>query len=82
MGPSVGQVNLQYLAGYDAVIETWLVVPLNGEPTLLLAIPFHVTNARAISYVKALAGCPGPPLRDLVQEGDNSRGRGAAAAQA
>lgn len=52
MGPSVGQVNLQYLARYAAVIETWLVLPREGPPTLLLAVPFHIPNARAISYVK------------------------------
>jgi Xaa-Pro aminopeptidase len=52
IGTSVGQVNLQYLARYAAVVETFLVVPLNGEPTLLVAIPYHVANARAISCVK------------------------------
>jgi Xaa-Pro aminopeptidase len=52
VGGSVGQVNLQYLARYAAVIETWLVVPLDGEPTMLLAIPYHIPNAQAISYVK------------------------------
>lgn len=51
LGNSVGQVNVQYLARYAAVIETFLVLPADGEPTLLLAIPFHVPNARAISYV-------------------------------
>jgi Xaa-Pro dipeptidase len=52
IGNSVGQVNLQYLTGYGAVIETFLVVPASGEATMLLAIPFHVNNARAISYVQ------------------------------
>jgi Xaa-Pro aminopeptidase len=52
VGTSIGQVNLQYLARYAAVVETYLVVPQDGEPTLLLAIPYHVANARTISYVK------------------------------
>jgi Xaa-Pro aminopeptidase len=52
LGNSVGQVNLQYLARYAAVIETFLVLLQGGEPTLFLAIPFHVPNAHAISYVK------------------------------
>ncbi len=52
IGNSVGQVNLQYLARYAAVYETWLVVPPAGEPTLLLGVPFHIPNAKAISSVQ------------------------------
>lgn len=52
LGNSVGQVNLQYLARYAAVIETWLVVPPDGEPTMCLAVPFHIPNARVISSVQ------------------------------
>jgi|GEM_PF-269700 len=52
MGNSPGQVNVQYLSGYAAVIETFLVVPQSGEPTLMVAIPFHIPNARAISCIK------------------------------
>jgi Xaa-Pro aminopeptidase len=52
IGTSVGQVNVQYLARYAAVVETFLVVPQSGDPTMLLAIPYHVQNAREISYVQ------------------------------
>lgn len=52
IGNSVGQVNLQYLARYAAVFETWLVVPASGEPTMLLGVPFHIPNAKAISSVQ------------------------------
>ena len=52
IGNSVGQVNLQYLARYAAVIETWLVVPPAGEPTMFLAVPYHIPNAKVISSVQ------------------------------
>jgi Xaa-Pro aminopeptidase len=52
MGNSQGQVNLQYVARYAAVIETYLLFPANGEPTMFLAVPYHIPNARAISYVQ------------------------------
>lgn len=52
MGNSQGQVNLQYLARYAAVIETYLLFPAHGEPTMFLAVPYHIPNARAIAYVQ------------------------------
>ncbi|MEI3613153.1 M24 family metallopeptidase [Pseudogracilibacillus sp. SO30301A] len=52
IGNSPGQVNLTYLTGYAAVMETFLVVPYDGEPTMCLAVPFHIRNARDFSYVK------------------------------
>jgi Xaa-Pro dipeptidase len=51
MGNSPGQVNLQYLARYAAVIESYLVFPAVGDATLLLSVSYHVPNARAIAYV-------------------------------
>lgn len=51
VGTSVGQVNVQYLAGYAAVVETYLVVPADGEMTLLLAVPYHIPNALELSCV-------------------------------
>jgi Xaa-Pro aminopeptidase len=52
IGNSVGQVNVQYLARYAAVFETYLVVPTSGEPTLFLGVPYHIPNALAISSVQ------------------------------
>lgn len=51
IGNSPGQVNLQYLARYAAVIETYLLVPADGAMTMFLAVPYHIPNARAISCV-------------------------------
>jgi Xaa-Pro aminopeptidase len=64
MGNSQGQVNVQYLARYAAVIETYLVFPAEGEPTLLFYVPFHVPNARALAYVSDIR--PGPALPNVV----------------
>jgi Xaa-Pro aminopeptidase len=65
MGNSQGQVNVQYLARYAAVIETYLVFPAEGEPSLLFYVPFHVPNARSIAYVQDIR--PGPALPNVVQ---------------
>jgi Xaa-Pro aminopeptidase len=64
MGNSQGQVNVQYLSRYAAVIETFLVFPADGEPTLLFYVPFHVPNARSIAYVQDIR--PGPALGNVV----------------
>ena len=52
LGNSPGQVNFQYLTRYAALVETFLVVPAEGEPTMFLAMPYHVPNALEFSYVK------------------------------
>lgn len=52
LGNSPGQVNLQYLTCYAALVETFLIVPVEAEPTLFLALPYHVPNAQILSYVK------------------------------
>lgn len=65
MGNSQGQVNLQYLARYAAVIETFLVFPAVGEPTLFLFVRYHIPNALTISYVKDIR--PGNALQNVAQ---------------
>jgi Xaa-Pro aminopeptidase len=65
MGNSPGQVNLQYLARYAAVIETYLLLPASGEPTMFLFVPYHIPNARAISYVQDIR--PGNALQNAVR---------------
>jgi Xaa-Pro aminopeptidase len=65
LGTSQGQVNVQYLARYAAVVETFLVFPADGEVTLLLYVPFHVPNALSIAYVKDIR--PGPALANVVK---------------
>jgi Xaa-Pro dipeptidase len=65
MGNSQGQVNVQYLARYAAVIETYLVLPVDGDATLLFYVPFHVPNARSIAYVQDIR--PGPALANVVE---------------
>jgi Xaa-Pro aminopeptidase len=74
MGNSQGQVNVQYLARYAAVIETFLVFPADGEPTLLFFVPFHVPNARAIAYVQDIR--PGPALPNVVRRIEALRAEG------
>jgi Xaa-Pro dipeptidase len=51
MGNSPGQVNVQYLARYAAVIESYVVFPAIGDATLLLSVSYHAPNARAIAYI-------------------------------
>lgn len=52
VGNSVGQVNLSWLAGYAWSMESFLVFPSEGEPTLTLAVPIQIENALHLSYVQ------------------------------
>jgi len=65
LGNSPGQVNLQYLTRFAALMETFLIVPAEGDPTMFLALPYHVPNALAISYVKDVRS--GDCLTNIVQ---------------
>jgi Xaa-Pro aminopeptidase len=65
VGNSPGQVNLQYLSRYAALVETFLIVPAEGQPTMFLALPFHVPNALDISYVKDIRS--GDCLQNMIK---------------
>ena len=58
-------MSLQYLTRYVALMETFLVVPAEGDPTLFLALPYHVPNALDISYVKDIRS--GDCLENMIK---------------
>lgn len=47
-----GQINAVYLSGYVSCIHCYVIFPAEGEPTLVIALPTHVENAREISAIK------------------------------
>ena len=51
-GTDPGSPNLSYLAGYAPGCHGYLVFPLHGAPTLLVYVPNHYVNARALSVVE------------------------------
>ncbi|TFG03802.1 MAG: aminopeptidase P family protein [Promethearchaeota archaeon] len=52
IGSSPGQIHLQYLTRFANVFETFLTVPVEGEPTMFINLDYHCVNARTISYIK------------------------------
>ncbi|MFC2024382.1 M24 family metallopeptidase [Chloroflexota bacterium] len=50
-GSDMGHINSVYLACYAAVLHSYIVFPLNGEPTLIISVPVHLDNARELSVI-------------------------------
>ncbi|MFH1090395.1 MAG: M24 family metallopeptidase [Pseudomonadota bacterium] len=51
-GNDTGQVNAVYLSSYAGIPHTYVIVPLQAEPTLVMGIPLHVPNAKDCSYIE------------------------------
>ena len=51
-GNDRGAPHLVYLANYVSIPMSYVVFPLQGEPTLVIRTPLHLDNARDISPVK------------------------------
>jgi Xaa-Pro aminopeptidase len=52
VGTDTGQVNAVYLSNYAGIVQTYVVFPLRGEPTLFLSFGYHIPNARNLSVIK------------------------------
>ncbi len=65
LGNSPGQVNLQYLTRFAALMETFLIVPVKGNATMFIALDYHIPNAMDISYVKDIRS--GDCLTNMIQ---------------
>jgi len=52
-----GHVNVTWLAAYAPLCQSYIVFPLEGEPTLFIIFaPWHLPNARAISVIRDVRG--------------------------
>ncbi|MFH1092237.1 MAG: M24 family metallopeptidase, partial [Pseudomonadota bacterium] len=51
-GNDTGQVNAVYLSSYAGVPHTYVIVPLEAEPTLLITVPLHLPNAKDCSNIQ------------------------------
>jgi Xaa-Pro aminopeptidase len=65
LGNSPGQVNLQYLTCFAALMETFLIVSAEGDASMFNALDYHVPNAMDISYVKDIRS--GDCLTNMIQ---------------
>ena len=45
-GTDTGQVNAVYLSNYAAIPHSYVVLPLEENPTLFISFALHITNAR------------------------------------
>ncbi len=52
MGMEPGQTNLVYLTSVASWSQTYLVFPLNDEPTMFVMTPSHIKNIRDNSVIK------------------------------
>ena len=62
---------IRYLAGYVHVFpgaSSLLVLPLEGDPVLLIDQPWHVGEARRMSWVDDVRAFPSPARRWLAEE--------------
>ncbi len=66
-GNDTGHVNAMYLANYAGAIQTYIVFPLNDEPTLLVSFAYHIPNAKELSVIKDIR-CPGFDIQKGVGE--------------
>ena len=51
-GNDTGQINAQYLSNFAAVGHTYVVFHRSEDPTLHLALDFHIPNARDIGVIQ------------------------------
>ncbi|MDA0786133.1 MAG: M24 family metallopeptidase [Proteobacteria bacterium] len=56
LGMEVGQSNLVYLTSVPSFSQSYLVVPLDGEPTMFVATPSHIKNIRDNAVIKDIRG--------------------------
>ena len=53
-GTDSGQLNVVYLANYAGINHTYVVFPLDGDPTVIICNANHVANAKDISVIADL----------------------------
>jgi Xaa-Pro aminopeptidase len=58
-GNDTGQTNIVYLANFANVVQTYVVFPVDAEPSLVVGLPFHVSIARKLSYIQDIVADPG-----------------------
>lgn len=58
-GNDVGQTNIVWLASFANVVQTYVVFPADGEPSLVVGLPFHVAIAKKLSYIQDIVADPG-----------------------
>jgi Xaa-Pro aminopeptidase len=58
-GNDIGQTNVVYLANFANVVQTYVVFPIDGEPSLIVGLPFHVAIAEKLSYIGNIVADPG-----------------------
>jgi len=58
-GNDVGQTNVVYLANFANVVQSYVVFPVSGEPTLVVGLAFHLAIARKLSAIPRVVADPG-----------------------
>lgn len=74
-GSRAGQAKVCWLTGYREMFSCYVVVPREGDPTLLVYFLNHLPNAREVSHVPAMWGGERPvaEVTRLLREADARR---------
>ena len=51
-GTDTGQVNGVYLSNYTAIPHSYVVLPLEKDPTLFISFAYHITNAKDCAAIE------------------------------
>lgn len=51
-GTDTGQVNAVYLSNYAAAVHSYVILPLEEDPTLVICIGLHIPNAQDCSVIR------------------------------
>ena len=51
-GTDTGQVNAIYLSNYTAIPHSYVVLPLEADPTLFISFAYHITNAKDCAAIE------------------------------
>ena len=51
-GTDTGQVNAVYLSNYTAIPHSYVVLPLEADPTLFISFAYHITNAKDCAAIE------------------------------
>lgn len=78
-GRDLGHINAVYLSNYAAFAHSYVVVPLEGEPTMFIMFPEHVPNAKDMSCLTDIRGVASTRVElgvvDRLRELNLERGR-------
>lgn len=75
-GPHPGHINAVWLANYCSIAQTYVVFPDQGDPAMIISVPYQIENAQEISVIKDIraGGSYEDHLAAFIRERNFSKG--------